>query len=510
MSHELYLCLYAREFPAQTLLRLRPELRSKAVAVLDGEAPFQRVCSLNRRAFQLGVAVGMSRAELDGFPTATVLKRSLAEEENARRALLACAGSFSPRVEDKSGGEAFLCVLDISGTEKLFGAPHNLAAQVQKAVGALGVTCSLTVSANFHAAVCLVKGMASAKAPVIIIPAGEERDALASLPLSVLEMAEENAETFSQWGIVTLGMLAALPERDLVARLGQKGQRLRKLARGEHPHLFTPVEPVFALEERIELDSPVEILDSLLFGVSLMLEQLIARASARALSLAAITSELGLEGGGLHTRTVRPALPAHDRTLWLKLLHLDWIAHPPQAPVVSLMLRAETGTTSKVQLGLFSPQLPEARRLDVTLARIRAIVGEERVGSAELKDTHAPDAFRMKPFSVLAARNSKPMPVTPVSVMRRLRPSEPVTVTLRDRCPYAFYFRGVQYQAERSYGPWHAAGGWWTEDGWSLEAWDVVARVREKRPSDQPAGLLCCSLTRHTASDRWLMEALYD
>jgi protein ImuB len=507
MSSELYLCLYAREFPAQALLRLRPELRSKAVAVMDGEAPFQKVCSLNRHARSLGVMPAMSRAEMDAFPSVTLLNRSLAEEASTRCALLACAGTYSPRVEDKSGGETFLCVLDIAGTEKLFGTPQKLAARMQKAIGALSITCSLAVSANFHTAICLVKGTARTPA---VIPAGEERESLAPLPLDVLEMTEEHAETFSQWGIATLGMLASLPERDLIARLGQQGQLLWRLARGEQPHLFQPVEPVLTLEERIELDSPVEILDSLLFGVSLMMEQLMARASARALSLAAITSELGLEGGSFHTRNLRPALPSNDRTLWLKLLHLDWIAHPPPAPVISLVLRAETGEASKVQLGLFSPQLPEAGRLDVTLARIRAIVGEERVGSAELKDTHAPDAFRMKPFTVPATRNRNVTPITPVSVMRRLRPSEPVTVILRNRGPHVFYFRGVHYQAEKVYGPWHLAGEWWTQDGWSLEAWDIVARVREKHPADPTAGLLCCSLTRNPLSNRWQMEALYD
>ena len=33
MSDELYLCAYAREFPAQALLRMRPELRARPVAV---------------------------------------------------------------------------------------------------------------------------------------------------------------------------------------------------------------------------------------------------------------------------------------------------------------------------------------------------------------------------------------------------------------------------------------------------------------------------------------------
>ena len=87
-------------------------------------------------------------------------------------------------------------------------------------------------------------------------------------------------------GYPYLGMLAALPEKELIARMGQAGKRLRQLARGEMPHLFQPVEPAFTLEEHMELDSPVELLDALLFVVNVMLEQLILRAKARVLALA--------------------------------------------------------------------------------------------------------------------------------------------------------------------------------------------------------------------------------
>ena len=91
--------------------------------------------------------------------------------------------------------------------------------------------------------------------------------------------------------------------------MGQASKRLRQLARGEWPHLFQPTEPAFVLEEQVELDSPVESLDSLLFVVAVLIEQLILRAQARVLALAAITITLTLEGGGTHTRTIRPALP---------------------------------------------------------------------------------------------------------------------------------------------------------------------------------------------------------
>ena len=65
-----------------------------------------------------------------------------------------------------------------------------------------------------------------------LIAPGEEAQHLASLPLTVLDLTEEQAETFSLWGIHTLGMLAALPEKELIARMGQEGKRLRQLARG--------------------------------------------------------------------------------------------------------------------------------------------------------------------------------------------------------------------------------------------------------------------------------------
>ncbi|MGB8481207.1 MAG: hypothetical protein WCE63_20570 [Acidobacteriaceae bacterium] len=100
-----------------------------------------------------------------------------------------------------------------------------------------------------------------------VIQTGSESAALGPLPLSVLTLSEEHAEKFALWGIHTLGMLAALSEKDLIARMGQEGKRLRQLALGNLPHLFLPIEPPNTLEEYRELDSPVEVLDSLLFVV---------------------------------------------------------------------------------------------------------------------------------------------------------------------------------------------------------------------------------------------------
>jgi protein ImuB len=501
---ELYVCLYAKEFPAQAVLRLRPELRERPVVVVEGEPPLQTVCSFNAKARYLGIVRGMTRVELDTFSSLIVLPRSHTEEISTHAVILQCAGAFSPRVEDRREGSAFLCVIDIAGTEKLLGPPEVLARELLRRVQVFGVSASVAISKNFYAALSCVRGSSSR---ITFIAPGNEGPTLALLPLKVLDVSSQHAETFALWGIRTLGALAVLPEKELIARIGQEGKRLRQLARGELPHHFVPHEAALELQERMELDTPVEQLDSLLFVFGVMLEQLTLRATARVLALASVIITLSLAGGATHVRTVRPALPTNDRPLWIKLLHLDLEAHPPQAAIVAVTLAAEPGSTSKVQLGLFSPQLPEPMRLDVTLARIRALVGDECVGSPVLRDTNQPDGFRVEPFKVPSAHSSSSATVSSSAAMRQLRPPERASITLRDRQPASFVFRDCRYEVKHAYGPWLAEGHWWNRETWALEQWDLIGRSSD-------GGMLCCCLVRdlkeQAGRDSWHVVTLYD
>jgi protein ImuB len=239
--------------------------------------------------------------------------------------------------------------------------------------------------------------------------------------------------------------------------------------------------------------------------MGVMLEQLVLRAVARVLALATVTIELKLEGGGTHLRTVKPALPSNDRAMWLKLIHLGMEAHAPGAAVLGIVLTAEPGETGKVQMGLFSPQLPEPMRLDVTLARIKAIVGEECVGRAVLEDTHRVDGFRMEGFTAAAAvgtGSAWECSGSPAA-MRRLRPPESIAVTVREERPAGLAFHGRWYEVERAYGPWAMSGEWWSQTLWGVEQWDLVARAVD-------GAMLCCCLVRDVGRGEWSMEALYD
>jgi protein ImuB len=498
----IYACLYVREFPAQSLLRLRPELHGAACVVMTGEAPSEEVCSLNTKARFSGMKHGMSRVEIETFANPIVMRRSTVAESAAKAALLEVAGSFSPRVEDRSEDTAFLCGIDIAGTQSLFGPPEQLGKNLLTQIRASGMSANVAVSENFHAAVSLAKGF-SRRASVQVVVPGEEATALSTLPLTVLAVSDAQLETFASWGIYRLGELAALPEKELISRMGQDGKRLRQMAAGSLPHLFQAAEPAFRLEEKLELDSPLDVLESLLFGIAMMLDQLIVRVSARVLALASVTVTLDLEGSGNHERTVRPALPTNDKQLWIKLLHLDLEAHPPQAAILAVGLRAEPGSTSKVQLGLFSPQLPEAGRLDITLARLSALVGEGNVGSPALPDRHLPGSFRIEPFALPSGDPTINASAISRVSLRQLRPSEAVFVTLKDARPESLRFRTRRYVVEHLYGPWFASGAWWNRDRYGLEQWDLDARCED-------GSLLCCCMMRDRVRNQWQMAALYD
>jgi protein ImuB len=503
VKEPLYVCVYVPEFAAQALTRLRPELSDLPAVVLEGDPPLEQVCSANALAFRLGVTQGMTRAELDSFPGLTVLPRSTAEESGTRTALLEAAGGFTPRVEvQTSSASAFVMVLDMTGTALIFGLPQRSAQNIARAIASLRLVVQLAATANFHAAVSLAP---SARTVPIIVPLHQEAEHLQHLPLSALNLTQEQSDMLALWGLRTLGELTALPEVELVVRMGQAGKRLRLLARGEHPHLMVPEEPVFTLEEFMAFDEPVELMESLLFVLGPMLDQLLARAQNRAFALASVTVRLGLDGGGEHERTIKPALPVLLREILLKLLHLDLQAHPPPAGVISILAHAEPGDRSKVQLGLFAPQLPEPLRLDVTLARIAALVGEDRVGRAALRDTHRPGSFIMERF-VVPTSMPKETKARHAAALRRYRPPVELSIRHEGRRLTSFFLHGKRYTVQEAYGPWRGSGDWWSSEVWSCEEWDVRATY-SKAPTNET---LLCLITHDLLNHRWQLDALYD
>jgi protein ImuB len=506
MPVPVYLCLHVRDFAAQTLAQLRPALRKHPIAILDGDPPLETVFALNSLARNLGLELGMGRRQAESFGGVTVSARVKPREDSAFLLLVNSAEQFSPRIEvlaspTESTSGATL-ILDVSASERLFGSPQQMAAALRRNVNAEGFDASLATSRNAYAAVLAARGFSE----TTVIAPNNESTILSPLPLSVLELEPEQEETFASWGIRNLGALASLPQKPLIARMGPDGYRLQALARGEYQHLLVPAEPPAdaTLSESTELEHPVSMLEPLLFLLSRMLEQIIRRATERALAIACVETRLVLDlmPRKEHRRIIRPALPEYNHHTLLKLIQLDLEMHPPNAAIIALQMQAQPARPQSLQQGLFVPQTPEAGRLEVLLARLRKLLGGDRIGAPELLDNHHPDAFRMAPFAPGTTTHSQiSMNGIATSALRILRPPRTVHVEMRNSRMTALLFDGRKFTVHEASGPWKASGAWWTHEEWCREEWDLALGEQER---------LCCRVAYDPGSCCWYMTGIYD
>lgn len=504
----MYVCIHVPDFAAQAAIRQIPELRRRPVAVLEGDPPLEKVFAINTCARRAGLVTGMSRLQAESFAETHLLSRSQEQEQAARSVLLECAQVFSPRIEfvdsqkvEQAGGTL---VLDIARSDRLFGPALEVAEALRNKIAIKGLLAHVATSLNFYASVCAARGLTG----VTAIPSGKEADVLGPLTLDVLDLSAEAAATLHLWGVHTCTLLAALPERELVSRLGQEGERLRQLARGECQHLLVPVEAKFDswLVERVQLEDSIEMLEPLLFLISRMLDELLQRAMSRALAIASVEVTLSLltdlnAPPRTHQRTVRPALPTQDLRTLLKLVQLDLETNPPDAAVIGLELKAVSARPHRAQHGIFMPQTPEPGRLEVLLARLRKLLGEDRVGSPQLMDSHKPDDFRMEAFSPAFAKQHESCS-GPKAVLRVCRPPMAIRVDTTDGAPHAVWMEGQRFFAKRSAGPWRKSGEWWSLDKWCREEWDLALADRKTE--------MLCRIAHDPASGTWYLQGIYD
>ena len=232
-------------------------------------------------------------------------------------------------------------VLDLAGCEKLFGSPEKIAHDLKRIASEVGLEANVAVAGNPLAAVCAAQGFLG----VTVIPAGDERLHMGRLSLEGLRIPFEFVETLRRWGVRTCKEFAALPEIAIVERLGQEGLRWWRLAQGTNFHPLIAKDFPSNFEEHMDLDSPVDLLEPLLFVLNRLLEQLFARLRMHILSIGEIKVTLTLERKDsrrkepvYHVRTLRLPVPARDGKLLLKLLRLDLEAHPPSAPVTAVRM----------------------------------------------------------------------------------------------------------------------------------------------------------------------------
>ena len=224
------------------------------------------------------------------------------------------------------------------------------------------------------------------------------------------------------------------------------------------------------------MDHPIEVLEPLLFLFGRALGDLCGRLRSQSQAARLLDIRLVLEGMPEYRCRLEFPIPLDESHAMLKLLQLHLERHSPGAAVVGFHLRVEPVDPRRVQGGLFLPPTPQPDQLQVTLARIAALVGEENVGTPELLNSYRPDAFR---FGALDLRPFEPEPDDPRRRILRLslrlfRPALTAQVRLAARAPKQVLAAGVRGRVIERSGPWETSGEWWAPTAWAAEEWDVA------------------------------------
>ena len=429
----------------------------------------------------------------------------------------AIARDYSPRYERHS---AALVSLDVSGLERLFGSPRGMAEEMRRDAAARGVRVHVAIAGTRTAAVLL----AHARAGVSVVLAGDEVETLAPLPLRSLsildfqlaalnlESCELELESWRRWGLRTLGDLAKLPPADLSSRLGRAALVWQAMARGEDVRPLIPTLEDERFEGTFELDWPVEDLEPLSFVLTRLLEPLSTRLERRDRGAAVLHVLLRLVTRELHARRLELPSPMRDVRTLRTLALLDLESHPPPAAVDRVTVVIDPTPGRVLQHSLFSRALPTPEQLSTLLARLGAVMGQDRAGAPAAVDTHRPGAFAMKPFKTdregprgsglgagsRAADRSASGPRRPAaaeiaSALRRCRQPVPARVVVEAGCPVRLTTdrRGFAGGAiVRCAGPWRASGDWWGDGRYARDEWDValddgaVYRIFQDRQTD--------------------------
>jgi protein ImuB len=372
------------------------------------------------------------------------------------------AARFSPWWELTSADTA---IFDAARVERLLGSAEQIAQAVweqsgrQAHVALAAIPDAALLAAHNFAGVTIIRDAA-----------GE----LAELGLASLPIEPDLLDTLESWGIRTLGDLAALPENGLASRIGERALSLQRLARGAIQRPLQIHKPPEIYAERIALDHPIELLEPLLFLLARILNDQCDRLTAHGLSTNEIRVTLSLDDRSEYERILHLPVPMRDGRGLLKLLQMDLEAHPPQAAMTAVAVALKPVEPRRFQHGLFIPQAPAPDKLELTLARIRGLVGEQNVGMPELLDTHRPAPFRLcRGYAATAAFAGRLEPA-PTLAFRYFHPALLAKVEMHGDRPARLTAPGIYGRIVNVAGPWRTSGEWWTLTPWNRDEWDVA------------------------------------
>ena len=353
-----------------------------------------RVVACSAAARAEGVRIGQRRRQAEAACSGlTTVTRDPDRDARAFEPLVAAAAAICPLVEVVRPG---LVAFAARGPSRFFGGEAALIHHLTSAVpsGQVGIA-----EGRFAATLAARQGR--------VVAPGETPEFLAPLPVGALDISgvegpgqEEMGELaglLGRLGIRTLGQLAALPAPQVLARFGGAGAAAHRLARGLELRPLDARRPPDDLTVSVELDPPVERVDTAAFAAKALADRLHEGLVERGLQCTLVRIEAESEHGESLSRCWR-----HDGTFGAATLaervrwQLDgWISGPagqrPTAGVTLLRLVPEEVVADQgSQQGFWGGVAEADRRAARVLARLQGLLGPDGVLTAVVEGGRAP------------------------------------------------------------------------------------------------------------------------
>ena len=292
-------------FYAAVEKRDRPELIDRPVIIGGGRRGVVATACYVARTHGVRSAMPMFKA-LAACPDAVVIRpdmeRYAAVGKDIRRRMLA----LTPMVEPLSIDEAFL---DLSGTERLHGAPPavTLARFAREVEQEVGITVSVGLSWNKF----LAKVASDHDKPrgFTVIGRAEASTFLAGRPVGIIPgVGRVTQERLACDGIRSIADLQRRDTTDLAKRYGEEGLRLARLSRGEDARLVKPERETKSVSAETTFDDDIADTETLLPVLMRLSEKVALRLRRSGLATRGVT--LKLKTADFRTRTrARSGLP---------------------------------------------------------------------------------------------------------------------------------------------------------------------------------------------------------
>src|SRR5260370_26352380 len=138
------------------------------------------------------------------------------------------------------------------------------------------------------------------------------------------------------------------------------------------------------------------------------LEQLAMRLSGIYIVAREVRLRIALANKQSYERIFKIPQPTNDVDPLCRMLQTHLENFKSEHPIIAVALTAQPIRPASQQFGLFETALRNPHQLYETLARLSALLGNDRVGTPIKEETHRPDAFRMEPFAWALAADPEP------------------------------------------------------------------------------------------------------